>query len=153
MPDVGDVLAADMACFQRQVAAGENLAAMADKGHARTGQAALGHGVHGVTAVAMWAGSRMTSRVPVAAGVMLAMLALRPFAPDAQFRFLGAPLGNDAEIMRRACGFQLDAAGHLRVIHPVQDIFILFRADLLVFGDFHAAANGHKQERCSATAP
>ena len=116
LPDFGEGLAADVPGCHRQVAAGEDLAAMADEGDAGTGQAAFGHGVHGVTAVAI--PTRMPTRVPVAA-MLLPVQGGRPFAENTLSPLLCLPLPRNAEVMRRTGGLQLNIPFHFRVIHPV----------------------------------
>ena len=48
-----------------------------------------------------------------------------------------------AEIMRRACGFQLNAAFQRLVVKPVQHLFVFFRRDHLLSGNVHPTPYRH----------
>ena len=85
MPHISDILCTDIPCLQGQVAAGENFAAVGDESDARSGQATLGHGIHGMSPLAVWVSAGLATRVPARmpiAGMFLTMLAVRTLAAD-----------------------------------------------------------------------
>ncbi len=125
---------------------------MADEGHAGTGQASFGHGVHGVPAGAVGGAARMAAGVG-ATGVALAVQAGRPFAEDAIASLFRLSLARNAEVMGGAGSLEFDIPLHLRVIHPVEHSLVLFRRNLLVVGDFHATTYRHQEEQVQSHGP
>ena len=55
-------------------------------------------------------------------------------------------LAHDAEVVRRAGGFQLDAAFLRAVVKPIQNLFVFVGRHHLLFGDAHTAAHRNQQE-------
>ena len=89
----------------------------------------------------------------IAAGRLLPMHAVGPLAHDAGTSLGSLTLPDDAEVVGRAGGLEFDVLLHFGVVHPVEDLFVLFRRDLLVVGNLNAAADRHEKEQVQGLCP
>ena len=75
-----------------------------------------------------------------------------PLPPNAGSRqrgsatFCRAALAHDAEVVRRAGGFQLNAAFLGAIVKPIQNFLVFLGRHHLLFGNAHAAAHRNQQE-------
>jgi hypothetical protein len=77
---------------------------------------------------------------------LLPLLARRARPMDSLSPLLGSALMGDPKVVWGAGGLEFKATGYFGVVHPMEHLFILIRADLLILRYLHAAAYWYKQE-------
>ena len=131
LPNLRQTLLVEIARQSRQVAAGINFTLIGNERHAGAGQTTFGHGLHAIRmarprgpGMRMKVDSRRAGHGQIRGADLLPIAAKRGLRQRGSAALRRTALAHDAEVVRRAGGFQLDAAFLRAVVKPIQDFFV-----------------------------